>query len=242
MFEKYLAQKSQVPQAFDGRKLQIFIGLLAISLPFTLVVTYSVLKPDACGSPVLSAISAYFHSKVGTYFTGVLFALAMAMFAFKGEREIEPWLANFAALMAIMVAVFPTSIDEDMARSLGNYCLLSLNPPPDPTLGTIHYVAAVLLFVALIIFCFLFKMSGPSTGKRQVYKNLFYNACALSMCLTMIFMALYSFDFIINKEWFAQHGIPPILIGETFCLVLFGLSWLVRYSDDVDIAASAADL
>ena len=234
MFEKSFVRRSNVPEAFNGRKLQKIIGILALSLPFILIIANSLLSKEDCGNPLLSSISAYYYTDVGTYFTGVLFAIALAMFTYKGEREIDKWLANIAAVMAVVVALFPSGIDGPMAAALNNICLLDI--APNQLLGIIHYIAGALLFVALIFFCFLFKLSGPTSGKRLRNKNRFYNFCAIGMIISMIAMALYAFD-IIDPSWFYENKIPIIIIGETICLVLFGLSWLVQYSAIADVRA-----
>jgi len=208
--------RNQVPAAFDGHKLQMIIGIIAISLPFVLIIGYSILGDRTCGAPILSAISAYYHTVVGVYFTGILFALAMAMLAYQG-------------VMAIMVAIFPTTIDHGMNTALHNSCLKDITP--DAFYGTVHYIAAALLFIALIIFCFSFGKSNNLSTTPSKLKGRIYIFCATGMIFSMIFMALFSFELGISKEWHEARGIPVIIIGETICLILFGVSWLTAYTN-----------
>ena len=228
-YKKLLENRNAIPEAFDGHKLQLIIGLLAISFPFALILSYAVLGDENCSS-ILSAISAYYHTNVGTYFTGVLFAIAMAMFAYQGRSRLGGHLATFAAIMAIFVAIFPTTIDYDMSKALGNYCITNHLEPPRDDFGIIHYISAVLLFIALIVFAFLFKKATPKSNKVGKRKRLVFTICIVGMILSMLFMALYSFELGMKKQWFIDKAIPVIIIGESICLILFGISWLVEYT------------
>jgi len=226
-----------IPEAFDGKRLQLTIGLIALSFPFILCISYYMLRDSGCHSPFLPSVSSYYHTKVGTFFTGILFALAMAMLSYKGKRAIDKWLANVASISAILAAIFPTSVSEGMLSALKNKCVWEQAKSVDPVYSGIHYTAAALFFIILIIFCYLFKSKNPK-NKLQRNKNFLYSLCAIGMLLSLVFMTMFSYEILLNEEWFIQKKIPVILVGETICLILFGISWIVEYTNVSDLRTS----
>jgi hypothetical protein len=97
--------------------LRIGMALLAVAFPLLLVLMgHSRYQVDTQPS-----LSAYFWAVGGglqcasfplrTVFAGVLVAIAMSLYAYKGYTTLENWLLNFAAICAVVVALYPERLD-----------------------------------------------------------------------------------------------------------------------------------
>jgi len=56
----------------------------------------------------IPSISDYYHTFLGNVFVGVLFAIAIFLFSYKGESKKEEKLCSWASFFAVLVALFPT--------------------------------------------------------------------------------------------------------------------------------------
>lgn len=190
------------------------VGFLGIFLPVILLVGnvlfIGTISPE-------ESISHYYYTPMRDVFVGVLFCVGLFMCFYTGYSKKENIITNVAGVSAFLVALLPTKNDDAVVSSLGSGII-------DPNgIGSLHYIAAGLLFGCMTYMCFrVFTENGRRSS--SVPKWLFYlygNVMALS-CLAIalqdkIFMAEIS-----NLTFY----------GETVALVAFGSAWL----SDGDIA------
>jgi len=196
--------------------LRRWIGWLGVSLPLVLVI-------GAGGAQ--TSISDYHYTNMRDYFEGVLFFLALFLFAYRpygADGWKDHWITNAAGLFALIVAFFPAS-----NAFLGHLpTQLVLNFIPTGWSGQIHNVGSGGLFVCFAVMSFFFFTLGPKENRTPLKKvrNLIYRVCGLGIggCIGLIgVLAATS----------GPVGGPDhvnIFWPETIALVLFGFSWLVK--------------
>lgn len=208
------------PRADDrtGHGHRQVIGWLGALLP-VLVVGLDRLRPtDGLLSAELTSISAYHYSSGVVAFSGILAALAVYLITYQGydnaDGRKDRIASNVAGWAAVLVILFPTHPPGD---------------EPDPVwwmdlIGTVHYVAAAVLFAAFTYFCLrLFPKSAtprPEWGADKRMRNAIYGTCGAGMAITLG-LAVMS----------GQRG-GPIFWHETLALELFAFSWLVKGKAD----------
>jgi hypothetical protein len=190
------------------------IGYIGLFLP---VVLYLVAGArGATGSArwhVLDSISAYYYSGAVAAFIGLLVALALFLFTYRGyanrNRRYDRIVGITAGFAALGVAFFPTEALDAAARPAWW----------GPTTGKLHYASAVVLFAAFAVFSlWLFRMSAPGeqiTGPKRI-RNMIYLTCGLSICGGMVWAAISH-----------SHG-EAIFVPESICVAAFAVSWLTK--------------
>jgi hypothetical protein len=187
------------------KQLQVMMGLAGILLPLLVVIG----KYASSLSWVLeNSISDYYDNGTGgDILVGVLFALSVFLFAYKGPEKIDSIIANIGATMAMGIALFPTTSDKKF-------------------IYTTHLVCAVLLFTVFIVFSlYLFRKTKKNTNPtpEKVKRNRIYFACGIIMivCIAGMFGC-----YLIDRSFAYKHNI--IFWGETVALIAFGISWLTK--------------
>src|SRR5947207_9242922 len=151
------------------------IGILSLLLPLLLFI-FADLR-HTVGLPAwtpLNSISAYYYTGAVAIFVGVLFALALFLLTSPGYKGViaDRLLGLVGGTAAILVALFPTSAPD------------GLSAPSwwSPYMRTVHYLSAVVLFVAFILFAiWLFRKSNiPSRGDRPLQKRPRDDTCLAS--------------------------------------------------------------
>jgi hypothetical protein len=190
------------------------MGYLGLVLPPLLVLVTAWRSTDGVpGWSILDSVSAYYHSGSVSVLTGVLTALAVFLFTYRGYANdahgLDRLLGMSASVAALGVSFFPTTA----------------NPPFTAPrwwaewMRTVHYVSAAALFATFILYCLvLFPKKSPrrqvSSGKT--WRNRTYYLCGAGMVVCVVWAAL------------AGRAGQPIFWQETFALWLFGLSWLAK--------------
>jgi len=154
----------------------------------------------------LESISAYYYSGAAAAFLGMLAALALFLFTYRGyNNEYSEWdrrLSNWAGIAALVVAFFPTKSPKDV-------------PPLSwwaPWVGVVHHVAAIALFSCFALFAlWLFNQT-----KTKTWRNTLYTGCGVVILVSML-----------AAGYCALIG-QPIFWPESAALVAFALSWLVK--------------
>ncbi|HEX8092285.1 DUF998 domain-containing protein [Jatrophihabitans sp.] len=192
------------------RHLRIAIGLLALSLPFAVVIGKGLLDHswDLQGS-----LSAYYYTRSRNYFIGALCALAVFFLSYEyrhvNEFRADNYLSNLASVAAVGVAFLPTT--RGGVESTG----------AEKVVGALHYVSAVALFVTLGIFClFLFTRSQGGETPQKKMRNRLYRACGwvIAGCLVLCAIALWTAP----DSWRALFWLESIMVWA------FAISWLVK--------------
>jgi hypothetical protein len=173
----------------------------------------------------LGSISAYYYSGAVSVFAGMLVAMALFLFTYRGYANRYYRRDRIAAILAgsaaLLVALFPTGAPE---KSL----ILAWWTP---LTGIIHFASATILFVSFIYFCvFQFPMANKKKKKPlpldKKFRNVVYFACgaAMMMCIFWAF--------------FAGITLKPIFWPEALALEFFALSWLVKGRAYTTVAAA----
>ncbi len=190
------------------------IGILGLLLPLLLYV-FAGLR-HTVGLPAwtpLNSISAYYYTGAVAIFVGVLFALALFLLTYPGYKGViaDRLLGLVGGTAAILVALFPTSAPD------------GLSAPTwwSPYMRTVHYLSAVVLFVAFILFAiWLFRKSNiPRRGDRPLEKRRRDDIC-LASGIIMIASVLWAASSMFTHA--------PIFIPESIAIVAFAVSWLTK--------------
>jgi len=198
---------------------RLLIGALGLFLPLLLWVIAAWRPMAGLGRwAPLGSVSAYYHTGSVAAFVGMLIALAVYLFTYRGYANAYGRRDRIAAAVAggaaVLVAFFPTRATDGL-------------PAPSwwaPWMGTVHYGAAVVLFGSFIFFSlFQFPKSGPGgkplpPAKRR--RNRIYRVCGVAMvaCIAWAGSALFT-D-------------APIFWPEALALECFAASWLVKGRGD----------
>ena len=207
---------SSEPDDLSGHAHRQLIGYLGLSLP-VLVWLAAGWRPMSGleAWTLLGSISAYYHTGAVAALVGILIALAVFFFTYRGYGNEYGRRDRIAAVMAgaaaVLVAVFPARPPDGL-------------PPPlwwDETTGRIHYAAAVVLFGAFIFFAlFQFPKSKQTPGEPlpldKRVRNRIYRVCgaAMAVCVAWAGTALFT-------------G-AAIFWPEALALECFAVSWLVK--------------
>lgn len=202
------------PQDLSHKAHRCLLGCLGILLP-VLLYGLAGLRPTA-GLPrweTLDSISAYYYTGAVAVFVGVLFALALFLFTYRGYKghRADRVAGVIGGFCAFGVALFPTGAPGGVSEPTWW----------SPTTRTIHYVAAVSLFIVFIVFSlWLFRKSSVPRGqilppgKRK--RNLVYLLCGLAIIVCVLWAGSSRF----TKQ--------PIFWLEAIALCAFAVSWLVK--------------
>jgi heme/copper-type cytochrome/quinol oxidase subunit 2 len=202
------------PRNFTNRDHRRLIGYLGILLP-VLLYGLAAIRPTQglLRWELLGSISAYYYTGAVALFTGVLLALSLFLFTYRGYEGERPdrILGAIGGACALLVALFPTRAPANLTE-------------PDwwsPTAGVIHYLSAVLLFVVFIAFSlWLFRKSSiPDPKNRPPDKNR-RNSVYLWCGIIMIGAVLWA-----GSSYFTKG---PIFWPEAIALWAFAISWLVK--------------
>ncbi|MCR8560412.1 hypothetical protein KXD93_22350 [Mucilaginibacter sp. BJC16-A38] len=166
------------------------------------------------------SISDYFYTIMGSVLVGVLCAVALFMFTYKGPARLDGILCNLMAVFALGVAFFPCNVSD------GNYACNIICRPPDDLRNTVHYSSATGLFlVQAVMSLWLFRRTDKADpGKQKRSRNSVYLVCGIIMVVAMAgILSLKVF----HLEKKLAHFRPTYWL-ELITLWAFGISWLVK--------------
>jgi hypothetical protein len=237
---------------FHYRTLRTLIGLAAFAIIILCVILYHVnASSDVETAAYPTSLSLTYHLGARDVFVGILFIVGSFLLAYKGHSSTERKVAFFAAVFAVSVALFPTSMDKlwvvengfeidqrvceapysleelkalapDAKQKLCNTSLIGSAP-------TIHMVAAVLLIGSLIYFCRVFylragkklALAGLSTQDELTLKK---RVLIYKACLVAMVISIPLF---MGLSYFFPAFDTAVFWIEVVCLSAFGVSWLV---------------
>jgi hypothetical protein len=203
--------------------LRRIVGILGIALP--LILLFGNICFGGCDGPQRS-ISHNYHTHMGDVFVGMLCAISLFLFVYKGPQPIDGILGNVAGTLGILVALMPCgphSTDKGfIIRGL----------PEGYALGMAHNIVAGIFLLVLAYFSIgLFTKSSPddiiTPEKRK--RNMIYRICGWIMVLCVvgcIVVMLLTKDAEPEPTWVIKDA--PIFWFETIALWAFGFSWLVK--------------
>ena len=193
------------------------VGLLGMLLP--LILTLGMFLLSDCNT-FQDSISDYYYTRMGHVLVGVLCAVGLFLFTYKGYEKRDEVASKLGCLFALGVAFFPT-YGPDASRPC-NF----LHRNSSPTTSIIHGFSATLLFLTFAYFSLVLfvKTSGHPTRKK-LKRNKIYRACGYIIlgCILLIF--LYSVVPMLHSIF---ERYKPIYIFETIALWAFGFSWITK--------------
>jgi heme A synthase len=219
------------------------IGWLGLTLPFLLLIgnyiinNFNFLNNDTfvmtqcytynADSSFKSSISHYYYTTVGEIFTGILCAVALFMFSYRGypqrDEEIIPsdsFMTNLAGICALGIVLFPTSTTNCISDNIRNYTSSEI-------IGCIHYVFAAFFFITLsLISIFNFRRTAKVADFGKMPSHNFYKYCGITMLACLVLILIYSVW--IEKNYPELQTYNLIYALETIALLAFGLSWLKK--------------
>lgn len=234
--------------AISYLSLRRAIGWLGILLPFMLVIGNFTINrlnllnngffiDTACSGPYQAAgsfkssISHYYYSSVGELFTGILTAVALFLFSYKGHplRKGEKGfsdhlLSTLSGLFALGIVLFPTSADACIQDNIRSF-LSSRNT------GYIHFTMASLFFISLSVMSIVnFRRTADraSFGKMKNHNTYLFCGIAMLGCLVLIFIYVNWVES--TLPWLDK--IKPVFWLEALALLFFGVSWLKKGNVD----------
>ena len=114
--------------------LRRIIGILGIAFPVILAAGNCLFGNHHA---IQTSISSYYHTIMRDVFVGILTAVGLFLFTYKGHNFIDNLAGNLGCVFALGVAFIPTTPD---------------NPSPGYNLlpGKLHLIFATLFFIVLI--------------------------------------------------------------------------------------------
>lgn len=182
------------------------VGWLGIVLPVVLVAGSLVLDHS---NQILVSLSAYYYTCTRNALIGILCAVSLFLFCYRGYDKQDSIISNLAGLFALGVAFFPTS-DTDEKSDL---------------ISTLHYVFAGIFFTLLsYMSIFLFTKTSGFVTTQKKERNQVYVVCGIVMISCSAAIPLDGIPVVHD----CIGRFKPTLIFETGALWAFGVSWLTK--------------
>lgn len=149
---------------------------------------------------------------MGNGFVGVLCAVALFLFSYRGHDYKDNIAGHLAGLFALGVAFLP-------------------NNTVDPTtlINKLHLASACLFFVVLIYYSlFLFPRSDQSKpyASPKKNRNKVYYICGFTMSGSILLIAIYMAW--LKKSYPELEKLKPVFWLESLALIAFGISWITK--------------
>jgi len=177
------------------------IGTLGISLPWVLLIAGT-----AGGVAQQPTLSHYFHTSVGNWFVGILWALGSFLALYRGYGRVDQKLSLAAGVLAIGVAQFPNDAQGHSTWT-----------------GWVHVACAALFFAALFWMCLCEFTQGDETRGRKAARNGVYRGCAW-----VIFTAVLAIPVVKHLAQMGSVETHAVFWLETIAVTDFGAAFLVK--------------
>src|SRR5262245_15381653 len=170
--------------------------------------------------PSNDSISAYYYTGMRDVFVGILAAIGVFLFCYRGPDTQDNVLTNIAGACAVAIGLFPTEpiyhpvILERFPQILTNACYRNIGP-----LGYhIYFVAAFFLIISYLTIFRFPKLSQPLMTEQKKSRNKIYVACGIVMVIMLVAILILK----------AQATNRSIFWPETIAIVAFGIAWLTK--------------
>ena len=200
------------PDDLSDRAHRQLIGYIGLVLPVLLIVIAN-WRDGLEQWKKLPSISAYYYTGAVTVFVGMLVALALFLFTYRGYankyHRYDRAAAVIAASAALGEAFFPTKVPE-------GFVALTWWAPWN---GVVHLISATVLLLMFALFAlWLFRVTpdGQAVAPDRKWRNRVYLICGVAILACLAWAG-----------WAGKHG-WPIFWPESFALVAFSISWLVK--------------
>jgi hypothetical protein len=217
---KNLAKSTtQNPALISFIDLRRTVGSLGIGLPFVLLAGSFVF--GECNN-VKPSISDYYYTNMREIFVGILCAISLFLFTYKGYSKLDNWSANVAAFFALGIAFFPTTYHcgIDCEKDITNFTNHSYN-------SIIHFTSATIFFLTLAYMSIsLFTKTNNKNQEnvlteQKIFRNKIYVWCGWIIIASLVIIFLHQKNIL-------PSALPITFIFESVALVAFGMSWLTK--------------
>jgi hypothetical protein len=203
------------PQLISFQTLRKAVGWLGILLPVMMFAGNWLLSD--CRS-LQDSISHYYYTVTGDLLVGVLCAVALFLFCYKGYNSSDQTWTSLAGAFALCVALFPTH-----NNSTDSCAVIDL--PAHEIVRVVHYASAAAFFLILAgISLFLFTKSRGVMTKEKRLRNKIYRVSGIVILLCIVLIGWYGLSRG-DLPW-SRH--KPVFWLEAIALWAFGTSWLVK--------------
>jgi uncharacterized protein YjeT (DUF2065 family) len=203
------------PGLISFQTLRKTVGWLGISLPLAMITGNFLF--GSC-TRLQDTVSHYYYTVTGDLFVGILCAVGLFLFTYKGyDRKDNLWTC-LAGFFALCVALFPTNDNSSDSCAI-------IHLPDNELRRVIHYVSAAAFFLILAgISFFLFTKSRGMLTKEKKIRNKIYRLCGLVILLCIVVIGWYG----LSKGSERWSPYKPVFWLEWVALLAFGISWLVK--------------
>lgn len=235
--------------------------LLALA---TAVVDQSVLQ-----GRLLASISAYYYTPAQAVFVGALVGLGLAMVALKGTTTVEDVLLNLGGMLAMVVAVVPTSRGADFRAAvqacraydgtgLTGRATSGLDCPTVTSLVAATranvqnnmvalLVTGALGLAATLLFAWIDqrRRGVPAPGaapRRSLARPRMWGALTWGFGPAVLLYLVVLVTFMTSITWFIAHAHYMAAAGLFLCIVAIVVANAVRKNRDADAGASIPEL
>jgi hypothetical protein len=200
------------PDDLSDRTHRQLIGYIGLVLP-VLLIFIAIWRDGMEQWKRLDSISAYYYTGAVTAFVGMLVALALFLFTYRGYankyQRYDRAVAVIAASAALGEAFFPTKVPDGFV-ALKWWA---------PWHGVVHLVSSLVLMIMFAVFAlWLFRVTpdGQAVAPDRKWRDWVYLICGVAILAGVA-----------CAGWEAMHG-RPIFWPESLSLVAFSISWLVK--------------
>jgi hypothetical protein len=164
------------------------------------------------------SISAYFFSRMVSWFAGSLWVIGFFMVSCRGYDKWDELSGRLSGCFALGVALLPMNIDN--VKDGWVYYR-----------GLLHWMCAALLFITLALTSLLLftksDRSNPTAKKRL--RNTLYRVCGWAMLICIALIGAYNLLERIDASLYRQIGFyKPVFLLEAGAVISFGIAWLVK--------------
>jgi len=164
------------------------------------------------------SISSTYYANSKAFMIGLLYAVSVFFFSYKGYDWRDRLCAIVEAISAIGIVLFPCNT-PGIPSNVGLFHL------PVAVSHVIHCIFASVLFIAFDFnVLYLFRLSGPEPTKQKKLRNTIYLICGIIILVFMLIQGLSGtklFEFV--PSWF-----PFTWFNEFIMLEAFGFAYIVK--------------
>ncbi len=208
----------------NHKTMRQIVGAIALFLAFFTYLLSDVYWP-------VNSISATYWTNSGDLFVGSLIVVGFFLAAYNGKhgRDLEYYISKIAAVLAVFVALFPTDIECTSDQLMAGQVCPEIDPPTwiaaltgffGTSADVIHYVAAIPLFICLVVLLWFFAKRAKEKGHPG--RALAYRILATAMVVGMVVIYFLVKSVLGRSDY--------IFWVEGWALMTFGIAWLLAGS------------
>ena len=212
--------------------LRFIVGILAFIFPFFLIFGTAIYDNKCC-YVILSSISSYYHSSADHIFGGVIIAIAIFLYAYRGYEKSKDACDNCNSIFCRII-----DLSDNRTGNIACFGAVGLTLFPVSKMCNkfswiegMHYFFAAVFFLSLIYFslCLFTKSKDQNLKPQKIKENKVYKYCGYFMLACIILIAVgkimeIKFSFIKNLLANTNY----VFYLEVIALWAFGISWFVK--------------